>query len=65
MMVPIAQSVLMELKENQFGQGKDKAMENTTVPEGSEMEVFPIKWVSFDENNFTHLPIVDKRKHPF
>ena len=43
MMVPIAQSVLMELKENQFGQGKDKAMENTTVPEGSEMEVFPIK----------------------
>ena len=43
MMVPIAQSVLMELKENQFGQGKDKAMESTTVPEGSEMEVFPIK----------------------
>ena len=43
MMVPIAQSVLTELKENQPGQGKDKAIENTIVPEGSEMEVFPIK----------------------
>ena len=43
MMVPIAQSVLTELKENQPGQGKDKAIESTIVPEGSEMEVFPIK----------------------